>query len=463
MLTIQSQDYFSLRSMTLFSATDTEVLYSFYQPFIGAFATSLYITLHELFRQHDYQMLPYLQLIQSTQGNLTDLLHARRTLEAIGLLRTYQLKKNQSTVYTFVLYAVKTPEAVFSDPLLKGLLTQALGDKGMRHLVQRYALPPLDDIGVEVSASFSDVFHPDLNHPAFLPHHGDKLQGKTTHTIRKAFDQVAFETILTSQFHIQANHIAPALMQQLVDIAMLTGLDETALAEHVVSTMDLMTNEVNLEQLLKLASEEKKFGFIQQRKQQLKLLSPTSDIAEAVNQMEILTPVEFLRLKQGGHDPALADVYLVRDLKLKKGLTNPVINALVHYVLLTQHNTLPRAYVEKIAANLGRENYQHAIDTLDYFEKVNDKEGALMSRRLAREEGLLMGYSAGTAVAGLLKMKDRFKEDDVVVIIFHDHGSRYVGKIYNDEWMRERGFLEDSLSAKAILKAKGQKTLITIE
>jgi cystathionine beta-synthase len=103
------------------------------------------------------------------------------------------------------------------------------------------------------------------------------------------------------------------------------------------------------------------------------------------------------------------------------------------------------------------------FNIIDYFEKVNDKDGALMARRLAREEGLLMGYSAGTAVAGLLKMKDRFSSDDIVVVIFHDHGSRYVGKIYNDEWMRERGFLEDNLSAKAILKNKEHHKLITIE
>lgn len=82
------------------------------------------------------------------------------------------------------------------------------------------------------------------------------------------------------------------------------------------------------------------------------------------------------------------------------------------------------------------------FDIIDYFTKVNDKDGAIMARRLAREEGLLLGYSAGTVMAGLLQMKDRFKEDDVVVVIFHDHGSRYVGKIFNDDWMRAQGFLE---------------------
>jgi cystathionine beta-synthase len=100
---------------------------------------------------------------------------------------------------------------------------------------------------------------------------------------------------------------------------------------------------------------------------------------------------------------------------------------------------------------------------IDHFEKVTDAEGALAARRLAREEGLLLGYSAGSALAGLLQLKDRLTADDVVVIIFHDHGSRYVGKIYNDDWMRERGFLNKDLLVKDLLKAHQNQKLITIK
>jgi cystathionine beta-synthase len=81
------------------------------------------------------------------------------------------------------------------------------------------------------------------------------------------------------------------------------------------------------------------------------------------------------------------------------------------------------------------------FDVIDLFEKVTDKDGALMARRLAREEGLLLGYSAGSAVAGLLQLKDQLTADDVVVVVIHDHGSRYVQKLYNDEWMMEKGFM----------------------
>jgi len=82
------------------------------------------------------------------------------------------------------------------------------------------------------------------------------------------------------------------------------------------------------------------------------------------------------------------------------------------------------------------------FNLIDHFEKVTDKDAAVYTRELAKKEGIFVGNSAGAAIAGLLQMKDKFKKDDVVVLIFHDHGSRYLGKMFNDDWMRERGFLE---------------------
>lgn len=106
------------------------------------------------------------------------------------------------------------------------------------------------------------------------------------------------------------------------------------------------------------------------------------------------------------------------------------------------------------------QNYDKRV--IDHFEKVSDKDGAVMARRIAREEGILVGYSAGSVVAGLLQLKDKLKKDDFVVLIFHDHGSRYVGKIYNDEWMLERGFL-DVKTVKDLISGLGRRRLITID
>jgi cystathionine beta-synthase len=84
------------------------------------------------------------------------------------------------------------------------------------------------------------------------------------------------------------------------------------------------------------------------------------------------------------------------------------------------------------------------FSVIDHFEKVTDKDAAVMTRRIAREEGIFAGNSAGSAMAGVLQLREHFKAGQLVVVIFHDHGSRYLGKMFNDDWMREKGFLEKS-------------------
>ncbi len=79
---------------------------------------------------------------------------------------------------------------------------------------------------------------------------------------------------------------------------------------------------------------------------------------------------------------------------------------------------------------------------IDGFTKVTDKDAAVYTQRLAKEEGMFLGNSAGAAVKGLLQLKEHFTKDDVVVVLFHDHGSRYVGKMFNNEWMKKMGFID---------------------
>ncbi len=103
---------------------------------------------------------------------------------------------------------------------------------------------------------------------------------------------------------------------------------------------------------------------------------------------------------------------------------------------------------------------------IDHFVKVTDKDGAIMTRRLAKEEGMFCGWSCGSAVAGALEYaKENLKEDDVMVIILPDHGTRYLGKIYNDDWMKARGFIENrafSSAADVLSHQTGNGKLTTI-
>jgi cystathionine beta-synthase len=110
-----------------------------------------------------------------------------------------------------------------------------------------------------------------------------------------------------------------------------------------------------------------------------------------------------------------------------------------------------------ITEGIGEDFLPKNVDfsVIDHFEKVTDKDAALMTRRIAREEGIFAGNSAGSAMAGLLQLKDNFRDGDVIVVIFHDHGSRYLGKMFNDEWMRAKGFFEKSGMTARDLVATG--------
>jgi cystathionine beta-synthase len=120
----------------------------------------------------------------------------------------------------------------------------------------------------------------------------------------------------------------------------------------------------------------------------------------------------------------------------------------------------PNEIYPYITEGIGEDILPKNVDfsLIDAFEKVSDKDGAVMARRLAREEGILLGYSAGSAMAGVLQLKEHFTKDDVVVVVFHDHGSRYIAKVFNDDWMRERGFLDDELKVKDVVSRKNTKT-----
>lgn len=103
------------------------------------------------------------------------------------------------------------------------------------------------------------------------------------------------------------------------------------------------------------------------------------------------------------------------------------------------------------------------FNVIDRFEKVTDKDAAVFTRRLAREEAIFVGNSAGAAISGLLQLQNELTEKDVVVVLFHDHGSRYVGKMFNDDWMRERGFLDEGFrTAEDLIAQHADQPLVTL-
>jgi cystathionine beta-synthase len=104
------------------------------------------------------------------------------------------------------------------------------------------------------------------------------------------------------------------------------------------------------------------------------------------------------------------------------------------------------------------------FDIIDHFEKVTDRDSAIYTKEIVKQEGIWVGNSAGAVIGGLLQMKDQLKEGDMVVVIFHDHGTRYVGKFFNDDWMRKMGYFKTSdLKASHLVEGKGMQVTVSVE
>ncbi|AUC15287.1 cystathionine beta-synthase [Tenacibaculum sp. SZ-18] len=111
-----------------------------------------------------------------------------------------------------------------------------------------------------------------------------------------------------------------------------------------------------------------------------------------------------------------------------------------HETGIFDENEIYPYVTEGIGEDILPKNVDFSI--IDGFTKVTDKDAAVYTQLLAKKEGMFLGNSAGAAMKGLLQLKEHFNEDDVVVVLFHDHGSRYVGKMFNDDWMKKMGYLE---------------------
>ena len=119
-----------------------------------------------------------------------------------------------------------------------------------------------------------------------------------------------------------------------------------------------------------------------------------------------------------------------------------------------------------ITEGIGEDFLPKNVDfaVIDAFEKVTDKDAAIMTRRIAREEGIFAGNSAGSAMAGLLQLREHFTDEDMIVVIFHDHGTRYLGKMFNDDWMRQKGFIEKhGMAARDLVSMRLSGELCSLE
>ena len=383
MKVLANQDFLEVRLASLIADFDRDTLSNLYQPMIGYEALSLYMTLwSEANNEKVSPLCTHEQLFLRMRMPAGAFVEARKYLEATGLLKTFVSQGQDYKIYHYELYAPKSPRGFFDDALLYGMLIKSIGEKNSTRLKNIYLVEPKQDYGEEITAKFMEVFHPQFNDEAFVEaaNEESKLKGRNAGKIKGQFSYEAFFDYLKQISQIQESAFYKNEMKEIERLATLNGVNEEEAANLVSKLYDPSQNKghrIDFDKLAKAMQEmtDLKYRGVNNKRQvrQPNLVSGETDLARKINLMEKNSPKDYLSILQGGTKPASADLKVINDLSKNYNLPNPVINAIVDYVLYKADNVLSRPYAEKVAVSLVRENILTAVDAMNYLKKVDKK------------------------------------------------------------------------------------------
>ena len=377
MTILEKRDFAEVTLKSLIADYDYETMVNLYQPIVGFTATALYFTLvAEGQNQRVYSIVNHEQILMKMQISSGAFVEARKCLEAVGLLKTYYIKANNEVIYHYDIYAPRTPANFFDNALLYGMLIKCLGETASKKIKDLYPIAQAKDYGEDISAKFTDVYHPKYDDPAFvkaLNSDGESI-GRNASLIEGNFSYEEFFKALSEISQISSDAVSKKEMDELYRLTTLYGIDEKTAASYVADTFIPNApkgKHIDFEALTKLFQTETQYTVRAKRfvGKKENFNTGKTALASKINLMESVSPKNFLALLQNGSQPARADLKLIDDLSKNFNLPNPVINALIDYTLNNCGNVLSRAYAEKIAASLAREGITTTIDAMNFLNK----------------------------------------------------------------------------------------------
>lgn len=395
MIVLKERDYFEIRLASLIADYDKDIIVNLYQPIIGYTASMVYFTLwSESKNSVINSLIDHKTLFQKMKISVTDFISSRKLLEGMGLLKTYLKKEKDFAIYTYELFAPKSPKDFFNNTLFYGMLIKETSEAFANKLKNVYSLNVSLENGEEISTSFASAFNPNLDDPVFikaLQNNGVNI-GRTNGKINYNFSYEVFADSLKEISQINPEEFLKKEMKEIERLATLNGISEKRAAEGVSNVYDFTQpkgKRIDFAKLTKIFQNENAYLFIKSvrdHKDEPNLVSSTKQLGNKVNLLESVSPKDYLSILQNGSQPASADLKLINDLSLNFHLPNSVINALVDYVLATNNNVLSRPYTEKVAASLARENVSNAVDAMNYLRKVNKRKSNKSEEPLEKEE-----------------------------------------------------------------------------
>lgn len=385
---ISNYDFYEVRFGSILSDSDRKVLIDLYQPIVGAGAIALFFKLWsdaENDREQGFYSVD--KLLNSMQITSTDLLTQRRHLEALGLIKTFQKKLDEEKrCFMLVLYAPKQPREFFDDPFFCGILTKYIGEKDVQKIASLYKTKIDTKDYVEVTSTFGEVYLNDINSITNTSTGKlGNLKGRTSGNIYTKFDENKFISILVTQYHLSKDFLAKEEINHLAKIASIYGIDEETAAKYIEYFCDYTLKYGERLDVYKMTETFKNINeyskvMPKKSKKTTKNISE-GKYAELIKLMEETPAIKYLSYLQNNTTPSQADLELIEYLATNYNLSNGVINALISYTLEVKNNTLPRKYVEKVAASLVREGVTSVIEALNYLNKVNKSNKKLKEKK----------------------------------------------------------------------------------
>lgn len=349
-----------------------------YQPLIGIKAVMLYQTLlNEMDLQQEFSLQTHHTLMNYINTPLDEIFQARLKLEGIGLLKTYKKSSTTNNQYTYILQAPFSPKDFFQDAMLTQLLYHHLDNDKYNALKNHYVKQPSRELGENVTVSFSDVYQ----------------------TFTPSFEQLEIEPQLKKsavEDKIDYSWMEHILKQRMIPVKKVLTMNNRKLIYQMMVLYDLATYEIEKSVLWALTEENqldteefkaachdlfkskhhetpiKLINKVEKSKQQNKD-KPTTKEELLIQELEIISPKQLLEDLSSGNHASEQDMKVIREVMTSQGLPSPVMNVLIHYVLLQSNMKLSRAYLEKIASHWSRANLKSAKEAMVFAKKEKDR------------------------------------------------------------------------------------------
>lgn len=371
----------------------TQSLTHLYQPLIGIESIALYQTLlHEIELQDEQTIQTHHTLMNYLNVSLDRIYKMRLNLEGIGLLNTYEHNEDDKTVYIYELFSPFSPSEFFQDAMLTELLYHHVGQSKFNHLKTHYDTNNHTIKGKNITSSFHDVFQTFT--PTHLPNdHIEKLSEQVKVPVQM-IDFTQIELTLKKQM-IPLNNVLSKQNKEI--ISQMTHLYGLELYEVENSLLWALTdeNKLNIDEFKRACHDLFRAKHnnvpvqLQKREPQTqnKNTEPKTKEEKLVHTLQTISPRQLLEdLSNGGH-ASEQDMKLIREVMLKQGLSTPVMNVLIHFVLLQTNMQLSKGYLEKIASHWSRANLETARDAMNFAkEQINQFKERKQSRKTATNE-----------------------------------------------------------------------------